>query len=295
MFLSLRGEAFQDFFAGIMARVHPNDFIRTRPWGNSGDRKNDGYLKSQRILYQVYAPNEMEASKAVSKINEDFAGALPYWERFFDTWTFVHNALNGLGPDILTCLLDLEARHSQVRLAHLGYEGLELKAMSLEENHLEAVLGLAPDARSISAVRSSDLIQVIETIGRAEGLTEAEILPVSPEKINKNGLSVDSKFYLRTGQRKSSLVKAIFDSFPDPLASERIVQSFRNKYLDLKLQKLPGDQILSELIGFAGGYSDQRSLPDMEIQRHEAAVSAVLAYLFESCEIFEDRVDGDDA
>ena len=54
-YLRLRGEAFQDFFADIMEKRHPQDFCRTKPWGQRGDQKNDGYLKSKRTLFQVYA------------------------------------------------------------------------------------------------------------------------------------------------------------------------------------------------------------------------------------------------
>ena len=53
-FLRRKGDAFQDFFADIMERCYPGDFMRTRPWGKIGDRKNDGYLKSKRRLFQVY-------------------------------------------------------------------------------------------------------------------------------------------------------------------------------------------------------------------------------------------------
>jgi len=38
--------------------------------GNAGDRKNDGYLRSERTLFQVYAPNEISANDATAKINE---------------------------------------------------------------------------------------------------------------------------------------------------------------------------------------------------------------------------------
>jgi hypothetical protein len=69
-----------------------------RPWGNQGDRKNDGFLKSERRLFQVYAPNEMEAAKAKTKITADFEGAKEHWGKHFDKWTFVHNATDGLPP-----------------------------------------------------------------------------------------------------------------------------------------------------------------------------------------------------
>jgi hypothetical protein len=51
-FLKAKGDAFQGFFETLMFKAHPNDFLACRPWGNVGDRKNDGYLPSERILYQ---------------------------------------------------------------------------------------------------------------------------------------------------------------------------------------------------------------------------------------------------
>ena len=71
-FLETRGDSFQRLFETLMGKVYPADFIACRPWGKVGDEKNDGYLPSKRILFQVYAPNEMSAKEAISKINEDF-------------------------------------------------------------------------------------------------------------------------------------------------------------------------------------------------------------------------------
>jgi len=60
-----RGNTFQDFFSEIMEKCHPSDFQRVRLWENDGDKKNDGYLRSGRVLFQVYAPNDMKASHAI--------------------------------------------------------------------------------------------------------------------------------------------------------------------------------------------------------------------------------------
>ena len=45
-YLKKGGNEFQDFFSEIMEKCHPGDFQRVCPWGNVGDRKNDGYLSS---------------------------------------------------------------------------------------------------------------------------------------------------------------------------------------------------------------------------------------------------------
>lgn len=107
-----------------MGLAHRADFMACRPWGNIGDRKNDGFLKSERRLFQVYAPNEMEAAKAVAKITEDFEGAKGYWGGHFDKWTFVHNATDGLPPHVQKLLLDFESSNAGIILEPWGLEEL---------------------------------------------------------------------------------------------------------------------------------------------------------------------------
>ncbi len=72
-----RGNEFQDFFNNLMERRDP-DFRRVRPWGNQGDRKNDGWSPASRTLFQVYAPARFKASELATKLTEDFDGAVDY-------------------------------------------------------------------------------------------------------------------------------------------------------------------------------------------------------------------------
>lgn len=143
-FLEAKGTAFQDLFVAVMTKAHPGDFIACRPWGNVGDRKNDGYLKSERTLFQVYAPNEMKVAAAVRKAREDFTGALPYWQEYFDRWVFVHNAPAGLPPDIIATLLDLERRHAPITVTAWGYHELLLRLRRLSPADLSSLYGALP-------------------------------------------------------------------------------------------------------------------------------------------------------
>lgn len=145
-FLQAKGLAFQTLFATIMSKAHPNDFIACCPWGAIGDRKNDGYLRSERILFQVYAPNELRASRTINKIREDFSQALPHWKTHFDTWVFVHNATNGLPPDVIKTLLELERDHAPLKVRTWGYEELLLRFRRMSAGALVSLYG-APPAR----------------------------------------------------------------------------------------------------------------------------------------------------
>ncbi|MEO8379286.1 MAG: hypothetical protein ABI779_06445 [Acidobacteriota bacterium] len=152
-FLEAKGAAFQDLFVAVMSKAHPADFIACRPWGSVGDRKNDGYLKSERTLFQVYAPNEMRLAETVHKIEEDFTGALPHWSAYFETWVFVHNALGGLSPDVIAKLLELQEQHRPIRITHWGFDELLLRFKLLSPDALRSLYGLAGEPEKPSEAR----------------------------------------------------------------------------------------------------------------------------------------------
>lgn len=147
-FLEARGMAFQDLFVSVMSRGHPEDFIACRPWGSAGDRKNDGYLKSSRTLFQVYAPNELRVRDTVQKIECDFAEASPFWQQHFGRWVFVHNATAGLPPDVIEALLELGRTHPHLEIVTWGLEELLLEVRNLSRESLESLWGRPPQASS---------------------------------------------------------------------------------------------------------------------------------------------------
>src|SRR4051794_18939977 len=77
-----KGESYQDLFNAVMQLRFPT-FTPMRPYGNIGDRKNDGYIPETGVFYQVYAPKDPIESlgEAVKKAKEDFAGLYAYWNR----------------------------------------------------------------------------------------------------------------------------------------------------------------------------------------------------------------------
>jgi hypothetical protein len=146
-----------------MGLVYKVDFMACRPWGNRGDRKNDGFLKSKRQLFQVYAPNEMKASEAIRKITEDFEGAKKHWNKHFDKWAFVHNAENGLPPHVQKVLLEFEKENAGVKIEPWGLEELRVvfRKISLEDK--QTWLGFAPDNETKIKLGFSDLQLVLES------------------------------------------------------------------------------------------------------------------------------------
>jgi len=108
--------------------------------------------------------------------------------------------------------------------------------------------------------------------------------PVSPEKLEYNQLSEDTGYFLRHGMIKSRVVRNYLDQHPDKELASRVTNAFRDEYGRLKQRESNADAIFYGLRAFAQG-------PFTQSTQTEGAVLAVLAYLFEECDIFENPPD----
>ncbi len=274
------GESFQDFFSSLMELRYPGDFARVRPWGNVGDRKNDGYLRSKRMLFQCFAPHEMKISTCIKKINDDFTSALPYWKAHFDEWIFTHNDRRGLAPDILKLLLELSETHQPLVATHWGLTELLLEFRALPLAHKTSLLGPAPGMKDVVDVRVEDVKRLLEHISLQPEPINPDVRPVPAAKLQHNQLSNAAATLLKAGMTRADIVKKYLRGLSDPTRHDRVAAAFRQRYEELKLEGLPPDDIFVNLQKFVAG----NSIASPTLQ---AATLAILAYFFEACEIFE--------
>lgn len=273
-----RGNVYQELFSDIMQRAHPNDFMKTRPWGKLGDQKNDGFLKSERHLYQVYAPNEMTAPEAVKKIETDFLGALPHWGAHFDKWSFVHNAYDGLGPHIQQTILGLEQKHVPVKLFPFSPIDLARKLFGLSEEDIAQVLGVPYKPTRSAQITFDEIKHALEQLAHTLPEQPAAIHEVPPGKLTANGLSQNSRNLVRMGMGLAPRVGEFFDTYRfNPELGNRVAEVLRTEYVRLKKSGMSPDAIYSALFAFVRRHQ----------QSSEAAALAILAYFFERCDIFE--------
>lgn len=276
--LEKKADEFQDFFSSIMEKGYPADFVRVRPWGPAGDRKSDGYLRSKRILFQCYSPNEYKAKACTDKIDEDFAGALPYWKQHFDTWVFVHNSREGLGPQVTAKLLELNTNHAPLVTTQWGHEELRKEAMRLSEPDLASLVGAAPSRHGMIGLGLQDLVPVLDQVARLPPASDPDIRPVPADKLQRNMLSDAVATLLRAGMTRADLVRKYFRL--KPTLQDQVAATFRARYLELRQDGRAPDEIFAELQRFAGGAL-------VSSPNTQSAVLAALAFFFEECDIFE--------
>ena len=277
------GDAFQDLFVKLMSRAHPGDFTNVQPWGRDGDRKCDGYLASTRTVFACFGPKSfVPISRALTKVKSDHAGALKHWKPYMNEWTLVHNDHRGLPPRMLELLLRLKAADSAVSVSNWDLEPLIAKVRGLAEADLVSLLGAAPSAAQVRALRHDDLKPVVQALAGvlAVGGSAADFRPVPPMKIEFNRLSAASRDLILVGLQAADRVRKFFDLW-EPGAGDRIALAFRTRYQELRSNAdQTSDGILWSLYEFAGQ-------GELTSTRQQAAVFALVAFLFESCEIFE--------
>lgn len=282
-FLKAHAQAFEDLFNRIMAHRYQSDFQPVRAYGNQGDKKSDGYLVSEKTVFQCYGPKETKQSEMLAKINGDYAGALEHWGERMRRWRFVHNDQDGLPPDVVQRLTDLNNNDDPVELDAFGYAELRERVFELNLQQLEDLFGYAPTRSALDELDFEALRPVLNAIARSEPPPTPPLSAPTAEKLSKNDISEDAANLLRQGRGRQRLVEGFFDSYPDPDFGEEIAQGFRDHYIKVKAQGASPDAIFTELQSFAGGMEGS--------PQRQAAVLAVLSYFFDSCDIFEDELD----
>jgi hypothetical protein len=275
-----KGDQFQEFFSTLMELRYPGDFVRVRPWGKLGDRKNDGYLRSKRRLHQCYAPRDLGMATCKAKINEDFSEALPYWKDHFDEWIFTHNDVDGLPADLLKLLLDPSAANSPVKALQWGYADLRREFEQLSDKDIVSLLGPAPGRRDVVDLRITDVQNLLDHIALQTDPIDGDVRIVPAQKIEFNQLSPAAATLLKTGMTRSEVVRKYFRGLADQTRYDRMAATFRMEYQRLRSDALMPDDIFVGLQKFVAG----ESVPSPSRQ---AATLAILAFFFEACEIFE--------
>ncbi len=129
-------------------------------------------------------------------------------------------------------------------------------------------------------LRYENIKEVLDNIARQEPPPFQDMRPVPPDKLKFNRLSEDVQTLLTWGMQKADLVGNFLKNYPDPQYGDEIALTFNEEYKKCKMLNMEADTIFFELQKSAGGQ-------DRKPPRYEAAVLAVLAYLFEQCEIFK--------
>lgn len=280
------GDTFQDFFSDVMQKLHGDDFVRVRPFGRKGDKGCDGYLQSNGQVYQCYGALNSDSGKVnylIGKMKEDFETAKEKLGSIMKEWYMVHNLVDGLPIDAVEVLDTLKSENPDIKFGFFGLESFEEHINSLDDKQVEVLLGPAAtniDAQNLQIEELRGLVSAVAKEAQSMSAAGLPIEPVSVDKLDANDLPGHWRSLIAGGWQSAHLVASYLDRHPEPLIGERIARLFNEKYQYLKAQHLSSGSIMTalyEMVTGVGTVSPER----------QVAAQALLAHLFESCDIFE--------
>ncbi|MGO9485681.1 MAG: ABC-three component system protein [Rhodomicrobium sp.] len=284
----LHGDALQDFFSTLMERVYGSDFIRVRSFGKLGDKGCDGYVSSAGQMYQCYGKigdAALNVALLIAKMNGDFSKAHKNFGSIMRGWHFVHNLLDGVPSEVVTTIEELKSKNAKYEFGHAGYEWFWSKICSLSEAYITEFLGPAATAEDTHGLNMAEVKKLLASL--TKDIHEAPIDEGNPgrvptDKLEFNNLADHWRYFIRSGTPNAPHVAKYFDRHNDPELGKLVAKIFRDRYEALKLQGLAPDAIMFELYVQTAG--NGTVMPERQV-----AVQAILAYLFDSCDVFEEH------
>jgi microcystin-dependent protein len=179
----------------------------------------------------------------------------------------------------------MKAAFPQHQFGIVGPAGLEGRVLMLSENHLFDLLGpaaTAEDSRNLRMNEVRDLVDAVMTSIDTSTSVLGQIQPVPRDKLAFNQLPQHWFGLIAAASQNSPYVKQYFDRHPKPESGENLAKTFAERYAALKQEQLPAGQTMDRL------YEQITGMGSVSAQRQVAA-QALLAYLFDACDIFEDH------
>lgn len=294
--LAANGTAFEKLFTKIWPYAHPG-FRQIKPQGKRGDKKNDGYHTDTGEYYQVYAPENSSANvtAAVKKLENDFVGLKAYWDKVCPVraYRFVFNdKYDGSFPDIELACARLKAAYGLDDCRVILAADIENTLFErLTDDQILAVVGQIPGPELVKAIDYRGLRDVIEhllhNLKPADWRVSPLIAPDFEEKLVFNSLGQLYASLLRSGNRHSGDLDAFFVNQGNFLR-DQIHHIFKDFYRSAR-QRIAGgegdlsrsDRIFLDIL--------QNALPRAQYTVPiENAVFSLMAYYFETCDIFEE-------
>lgn len=288
--LASDGQVFENLFTTVMVKNN-KCFEQVKPYGNIGDRKNDGFIKNEGKYYQVYAPesigkNNITINDAISKMNNDFQGLYKAWNSICPIKQFffvINDKYKGAPPQLHSAMLELNKVYPNVGMEIITSNKLEDIFLSLDEDSVIDVVGGIPnptlqlDFSALTEVLNY-LMNTKESFDRSEDL----IVPDFDKKIIYNKLSQRIAYDLRSASYQVGNLEHFFHN-----NSEFTKNDIQKKVSECYVNATKSIPIDDE------NYSDcvfMKMIDDICPNKTQAIKNAALvlaAYYFESCDIFE--------
>ena len=171
----------------------------------------------------------------------------------------------------------------------LGLDSLGGRINQLSEAEITELLGPAVTNQDMQNIQMEEIRDLIKAVSSAIDTSDPKldvVLPVPVDKLEFNELPNHWRLLISGGRKNAHIIRLYFDQHYNALIGEKVARHFSDRYRDLKSQNLKPSDIMNELNEFVADSGTVTA-------GRQVAVQALLAYLFDCCDIFENRSKGD--
>ncbi|RWQ24203.1 ABC-three component system protein [Mesorhizobium sp.] len=282
------GTAFQDFFSTVLEKTHGANFVRVRAFGSLGDKGCDGYLTSSGRVYQGFGKLQdaaVSVATLVQKIENDYKLAATHLNGIMKEWHFAHNLVDGLPTEAVLKLEAMKKDYPETVFGLVSPATLESMTLALSEPDLLQMLGpaaTAEDSRNLNLAEVRAAVDALIASISQGAVQSSKIQPVPQDKLAFNKLPDHWVHLIAAGSKNAPHVREYFERHPVAETGDIVAENFSTMYRALKLENMAPGEIMDAL------YERVTGLGFVSAARQVAA-QALLAYLFDACDIFEDH------
>lgn len=286
------GQNFENLFVDIMTKSNI-EFQAVKAYGNIGDKKNDGFVKSTGTYYQVFAPENSRNSKtihdAVNKLENDFRRLVNNWNDICKIRKFffvINDKYYGIAPPILEKVIELNnlAEFSEIEIDTFSSKNLEAVFDTLDDSQVYDVVGYIPkqDMPLLEYGALQETISYLINIELDDFETDNLVVPDFDEKIRFNGLSKAVSNMLISASYQEGMLRKYFNE--NPWYNSILQKKFNAIYEKSKI----------DVEDSVDGFADRRFFYilskscNKKTMPIETSVLVLMAHYFISCDIFEE-------
>ena len=290
------GLAFEGLFSEVMSYSR-SEFLQIRPYGNQGDRGNDGFEKMHGRYFQVYAPQNptTKIKEAIDKVTSDFREKLiPHWNSLCEIkeYYFAFNdKYQGSTFDIEKALATIKTEYNLNAANVYLAKHLEDECFNLEKDKILIIIGGIPNLQSTTQIEFSILKEVIDhVLNQPPSILKNGnlVVPDIEEKIKFNKL-IDCAIWLKLKQHETWQIDDYFSNNSE--YAKQLLRDYLAGYYQESLIEFP-DSCMDNVgdlrfVSILKKIAPSTNNPVVDRLRQDIAL-IVMAKYFETCDIFEE-------
>ncbi|UMM63120.1 ABC-three component system protein [Aristophania vespae] len=286
----VEGTSFQTLVSSVFLEQY-KDFRSISPWGNKGDGGNDGYVPSHNYYLQVYGPNarsNWDPHRAAQKAATDFIKLKKNWPKL-QRYSFVLNdRFVGIPAPVEQTLQTIQEEH-KIETDSVGCGNLTNMFNDFTNEIKEGIVGGIPDDQPpiIDPRAVGELLDYLAQKSMSIVKRSKRLAPDFEEKLKFNGLSDIICSRIRANSYQSDSVTSFLK-----LSDQWLAQSIAEELHALYEKSRETIDDVEEAADVRYVWMMKKIVPDSAKNPYkrkalEGAAELVLAYFFESCDVYD--------